>query len=86
LFNSKLNGQKLRYNTPCTVTYFNNFFQTKKLVSLHTISLFGPYYKSKLELKSNSSEILPVNCNCNFICVRIFFVESQTYSELAKFR
>jgi len=22
----------------------------------------GPYYKSKLELKSNSSEILPVNC------------------------
>jgi len=27
---------------------------------------FGPYYKRKLELKSNSSEILPVNCM--FIC------------------
>jgi len=26
----------------------------------------GPYYKSKLELKSNSSEILPVSCK--FIC------------------
>jgi len=26
----------------------------------------GPYYKSKVELKSNSSEILPVNCK--FIC------------------
>jgi len=26
----------------------------------------GPYYKSKLELKSISSEILPVNCK--FIC------------------
>jgi len=28
-----------------------------------------PYYKSKLELKSNSSEILPVNCKfiCDFI-------------------
>jgi len=26
----------------------------------------GPYYKSKLELKSNSSESLPVNCK--FIC------------------
>jgi len=26
----------------------------------------GPYYKSELELKLNSSEILPVNCK--FIC------------------
>jgi len=26
----------------------------------------GPYYKSKLELKLNSSEILPVTCK--FIC------------------
>jgi len=26
------------------------------------VTPFGPYYKSKLELKSNSSEILPVNC------------------------
>jgi len=30
----------------------------------------GPYYKSKLELKSNFCEILPVNCK--FICVHIF--------------
>jgi len=30
----------------------------------------GPYFKSNLELKSNSSEILPVNCK--FICVHIF--------------
>jgi len=39
---------------------------------------FEPYYKSKLELKSNSSEIL--SANCNFICVHIFFfcAESQT--------
>jgi len=27
---------------------------------------FGPYYKSEPEVKSNSSEILPVNCK--FIC------------------
>jgi len=27
----------------------------------------GPYYKSELELKSNSNEILPVNCK--LICV-----------------
>jgi len=26
----------------------------------------GPYYKSKLALKSNSSKILPVNCK--FVC------------------
>jgi len=31
----------------------------------------GPKYKSKLELKSNSSEILPVYCK--FICVHIFY-------------
>jgi len=37
--------------------YFNH-------VELHSGK--GPYYKSKLELKSNSSEILPVNCK--FIC------------------
>jgi len=30
----------------------------------------GPYYKSKLELKSNSSEIFSVNYK--FICVHIF--------------
>jgi len=32
--------------------------------------VLGPYYKSKLELKSNSSEIFPINCMC--ICVHIF--------------
>jgi len=39
---------------------------------------FGSYYKSKLELKLNSSEILPVNCK--FICVHIFLfcAKSQT--------
>jgi len=31
--------------------------------------LIGPYYKSELELKSNSSEILPVNCK--IICIRL---------------
>jgi len=30
----------------------------------------GPYYKSERKLKSNSSEILPINCK--FICVHIF--------------
>jgi len=28
--------------------------------------VYGPNYKSKLELKSNSSDILPVNCK--FMC------------------
>jgi len=37
---------------------------TKTLVRL---SLYGPYYKCKLEMKSNSSEILPVTCR--FICM-----------------
>jgi len=42
------------------------------------LSICGSYYKSKLELKSNSSKILPVNYN--FICVHtlLFWVESQT--------
>jgi len=38
------------------------------------------YYKSKLELKSNSSEILPVNCK--FISVRIFFVLKVRLTDL----
>jgi len=37
---------------------------------LPTEKRLDPYYESKLELKSNSSEILPVNCK--FICVHIF--------------
>jgi len=38
----------------------------------------GPYYTSKLELKSNSSEFLLVNYK--FICIYIFLfcAESQT--------
>jgi len=45
---------------------------------LQKLQLLGPYYKSKLELNSNSSEIWPVNCRC--ICVHIFLfcAESQT--------
>jgi len=31
----------------------------------------GPYFNSKLELKSNLNEIFPVNCK--FICCYIFF-------------
>jgi len=33
---------------------------------LHSLPDIGLYYKSKLELKSNWSKILPVNCK--FIC------------------
>jgi len=38
----------------------------------------GPYYKSKLELKSNSSEFLPVNCKLILIHIFLFSAESQT--------
>jgi len=31
----------------------------------------GPYYKSELELKSNSSEILPVNCSSSVILFQL---------------
>jgi len=35
---------------------------------MELILVIGPYYRSKLELKSNSSEILRVNCKffCDF--------------------
>jgi len=36
------------------------------LCSIFEIKDLGPYYKSELKLKSNSSEILPINCK--FIC------------------
>jgi len=36
----------------------------------NTQNNLGSYYKSKLDLKSNLSEILPINCK--FICVQIF--------------
>jgi len=35
-----------------------------------TKSIYRPYYKSKLVLKSNLSAIMPVNCK--FICAHIF--------------
>jgi len=34
----------------------------KNTSSLKILKHIWPYYKSKLELKSNLSEILPVNC------------------------
>jgi len=36
-----------------------------------------PYYKSKIELKSNSSEILPVNCKFIDVQIFLFCAESQ---------
>jgi len=42
------------------VKYDLKYLTTKKTLGI------GPYYKSKLELKSNSSEILPVNCKFIF--------------------
>jgi len=41
------------------------------LIEKALLGLFGPYYNSKLELKSNLNEILPVNC-------KFFYAESQT--------
>jgi len=43
----------------------------------------GPYYKSKLELKSNSNDILPVNCK--FICVHIFLFALKVRLKNLKF-
>jgi len=40
---------------------------TNKYLQTHSMNGTNTYYKIKLELKSNSSEILPVKCN--FICV-----------------
>jgi len=37
-----------------------------------------PYYKSKLELKLNLSEILPVICKFSCVYNFLFCVESQT--------
>jgi len=37
-----------------------------------------PYYKSKLELNSNLSEILSVNCKFIRVHIFLFFAESQT--------
>jgi len=45
--------------------------------------VFGPYYKSKLELKSKLSEILPVNCK--FICVHIFLFALKVRLKNLKF-
>jgi len=48
---------------------FNSY--TLRCSTARIIKSLGLYYKSKLELKSNWSEILPVNCK--FICVQYFF-------------
>jgi len=34
----------------------------------------GPYYKSKLKLKTNSSEIFPVNCKFIWVHIFLFYV------------
>jgi len=45
---------------------------------IHLIDFLGPYYKSKLELKSNTSEILPVNCKFFYFYIFLFCTVSQT--------
>jgi len=40
----------------------NNPFLTNCITVHGWLECLAPYYKNKLELKSNSSEILPVNC------------------------
>jgi len=45
---------------------FKQIFLPKSLEDVELLNLqldFGAFYKSKLELKSNSGEILPFNCN-----------------------
>jgi len=52
----------------------NNLPENRNNLTYFEVDLtndLGPRYKSKLELKSNSSKILPVNCK--IICVHIFF-------------
>jgi len=44
--------------------------------------LLGPYYKSKFELKSNSSEILPVNCK--IICDSTLTKSDKTQLKVLK--
>jgi len=46
------------------------------------IRILGPYYKSKLEPKSNSNEILPVNCK--FICYSTQFKLTKLKLEVLK--
>jgi len=46
-------------------------------------NVYGPYYKSKLELKSNLSEIFPVNCK--FIRVHIFLFVLKVRNKKLKF-
>jgi len=47
------------------------------------LKFLWPYYKSKLELKSNSNEILPVNCK--FICDSAPTYTDKTKLEVLKF-
>jgi len=61
----------VRAKSPCATTSIANLtrlFTRVSLLARVKISVCDrePYYKSKLELKSNSNEILPVNCK--FTC------------------
>jgi len=62
---------KLFYKKCNPLTVYLSFAQLLKVCfsvnNRCTEEHWGPYYGSKLELKSNSSEILPVNCN-KFTC------------------
>jgi len=46
------------------------------VIAAFLILHIGPYYKSKLELKSSSSKIFPANCY--FICGHIFLFCSES--------
>jgi len=43
-----------------TSSHVINHFRSFKKLAFFAVDFIGPYYKSELELKSNSSEILPV--------------------------
>jgi len=45
-------------------------------------NVLGPYYKNELGLKSNSSEILPVNCkfNCNSTPIKLTKLKLEALS------
>jgi len=53
------------FSNQTPVYFINESFQSICLVDMEILRLalcLEPYYKSELELKSNSSEILPDNC------------------------
>jgi len=52
---------EMRCGKSCNFVLFsNNHFTTFVMTGIKAD--LGPYFKSKLELKSNSSEVLQVNC------------------------